>query len=279
MAAPAGTFYPVGLQHARAFKLNEFGFPDCTGTTELTPYEGVEIAAPKTFDITPAKSRDIVHVGNNRRLSQDKLPSIEVSSATLKTSRLDYAMNALLTNTLVKTMGEALFTGFNTSQQGLEPAIALLLYQQGKVDASGARCYGAYHIPSAVAIVDPASMNENASEYTYNVVASAVGHYIHGIGFAALSEGFTEAEMVWGVTFNLPHIVTWLADGTSLEFNFHDDRPAPAVGKIHSVATVAPSTGVVTDVTATITKAVDGITFGSAPDVNTQILCFYEYAG
>ncbi len=273
MASPSGNLYPVGLQHVRIYELSEFGYPKPASTAV---YEGVEIVGPKTYDITAAKSRDIVHQGNNRRLSQDKLPSIDVSAATLKTSRLDFEVNALLANIKTATVGEALFSAFATDRQGTEPTVAMLLYQQAKTAEAGVRCYSAYHLPSVAAIIDPASMNENASEFSFNLVPSAASHYIHGPAFTLASEGFTEAEMLWSVTFGLPHIVAWLGNGTAVEFNFHADRPAPSTAKIHSVCTVTGA-GVVTDVTSTITKAVDGITFSSAPDSGVSVICFYEY--
>jgi hypothetical protein len=44
------------------------------------------------------------------------------------------------------------------------------------------------------------------------------------------------------------------------------------------VVTTISTAGVVTDVTGTVTKAVDGVTFGVAPDAGTYIVCAYEYA-
>jgi hypothetical protein len=279
MAAPLGSFYPVGLQYARVWEITADGFPAATGPSGAV-YEGVEITAPKTFEITPAKARDVVHVGNNRRLSQDKLPAIDVSSATLKASRLDFALNAILSATKVATQGEALFTGFSTDKQGSEPAVAMMLYQFGKIAGTGARAYGAYHIPSCIAIVDPSSMNENPSEYNYSVAPSAVNHYIHGPRFTANVEGFTEAEMLWSLTFNKPHIVAWLCNGSQTVFLFHTDRPAVSQAKIHKISYFVPSTGIVTDLTVTgASGATTGVTLTTQTGAAASLLlAFYEHA-
>ena len=278
MAAPSGKFYPVGLQHARIYELNANGYPNATITGAL--YEGLELAAPKAYEITPAKSRDIVHVGNNRRLSQDKLPAIDVSSSILRTSRLDFDMNALLTGTKVHTVGESVFTAFNTDLQGGEPAVAMLLYQQAKAYGTGIRVWSGYHVPSVVAVIDPASMNENPSEFVYNLAPSASIHQIYGPVFTLADDGFTEAEMLWSETVYKPHIVAWLAGATGAGggvFLFHTDRPAATVDKIHHIAKLAASGPTLTDETATATKALDQITISGALAAGDLIMCFYEH--
>jgi len=233
MAAPAATFYPVGLQHVRIYALNSLGLPDATSPS--APYEGLEIVGPKNLEITPARARDVVHTGNDRILSRDKLPSLEVSQAMLRTSRLDFAVNALLTGTNQVSLGESVFTAFKTDKQGSEPVIALLAFQKGKVAGTGTRAYGAYHMPSVTAIVDPASMVAEEPEYSYDLAPSPANHYIFGLEFTENVEGFTEAELVWSLTFGRPHIVGWKADGVVSAFAFHADRPAADVGKIHKV--------------------------------------------
>jgi len=279
MAAPSGKMYPVGLQFARVYSLNESGYPQ--GTVTGTVYEGLEIAAPKAYEITPAKARDIVHIGNNRRLSQDKLPAIETSGAVLRTSRLDFDLNALLTSTIVSTVGEAVFTGFNTSQQGSEPAVAVLMFQQAKAFSTGTRVYSAYHMPSAVAIIDPASMNENASEFAFNMVPSASTHHIFGPVFTLVEDGYTETEIVWSETVYKPHVVSWLAAATGAGggvFLYHTDRPAAAAAKVHHVAKLAASGPTLTDITSSSTlSTLTEITVSGALEAGDLIIAFYEH--
>jgi hypothetical protein len=84
--------------------------------------------------------------------------------------------------------------------------------------------------------------------------------------------------MLEGETVYFPHIVSWLADGVAKEFNFHADRPAASTAKINAVTTVAAD-GTVTDVTATITPATDGVTFGTEPASGVMVVCYYEHNG
>jgi hypothetical protein len=281
MAAPSGILYPVGLQYIQGFVLGANGYPAATVTGAV--YDGFEIAAPKAFDITAAKSRDVVHTGNNRRLSQDKLPAIDVSSATIKASRLDFATNALLTGTKVQTLGEAIFTGWSTDLQGSEPAIALLCYQQAKSSA-GARVWHAYHILSAIAIIDPASMNEKESEFTYNLAPSAVGHHIFGPLLTVALNGFTEAEMLEGETVGKPRIGAWLMGATGAGGG---SLPMPTAypyteGKVHHVAKLAASGPTLTDVTSTCTvTGASGASIGvsGAVAAGDMFFAFYESVG
>jgi hypothetical protein len=280
MAAPVGNFYPVGLQHARFYPLDSYGLPT-SSEGDGVAYDGVEIIGPNTFDVTPAKSRDVVATGNDRRLSQDKLPSLEVSGAVLKTSRLDFAVLALLTGTKVATLGESLLVGFNSDKQGQEPAIGMLLYQKGKIAGSGARAYGAYQMPSACAVIDPASMGgSNPAEYAFNIVPSAVSHYLFGLPFDIDVEGYTESEVQWSLTYGRPHITVWMSGAATVEFPFTPALAPASTEKIHRVVVVDPSDGTVDDVTSTVDISdpdlVDFTSLGTPGDGFT-VIAFSEF--
>ena len=275
MAAPVGNFYPVGLQHARVYSLSEFGYPLAPNKTG--PYDGLEITGPNAFDITPAKSRDVVATGNDRRLSQDKLPSLDVSSAVIKTSRLDFALLAMLTGQLEAVWGESRIVGFGTDLQGQEPTVGLLAYQKGKIAGTGARAFGAYHMPSVVPIIDPASMGgSNPAEYNFNIVPSPVNHYLFGLGFTLLREGYTESEVQWSLTFGRPHIAVWLADTAQTDFAYNVAMKPTAATKIHCIVKVSTA-GMVTDITSSATKTNLDKLVMTAPGLDYSVIAFYEY--
>jgi hypothetical protein len=273
MGAPSGKSYPVGMRHARVYELNEFGVPAATATT---PYEGLEIVGAKAYEFNIPDARRIAHTGDDRVLSQDVLPRLEVSSATLRAARNDFDVFAALTDTKVATVGESKFVGFGTDQQGAEPTVALLCYQQAKEHGTGVRSYNAYHVPSTQAIINPASMNENAPEYVFNLLPSAVDHYIDGTAFAAGTEGFTEAEVLESHTFGQPMIVAWKGDNTETEFDFPTDKQPTATTKIHRITKMAVD-GTISDITAAGVLAVDKITPTVKPADGEIIVCWYEY--
>ncbi len=271
MAAPADTFYGVGLEMARAYALTAQGYPKATSTTV---YEGIEIPAPKGLDISNAKPRYVSHPGNNRIKSRDILPSLDQSSLTIKASRLDHAVNAALQGVKVHTIGESLASNYYTDQQGNEPTVAIMTWQQGKI--SGVRGYGSYHIPSCVCKLDLASMNDNPNEYTYNIVQSPVNHYIFGLALTANDDGCLEAEINSFFTVGRPHIAAWLGDGTATDFLFHTDRPAVSASKIHKVMVVDASTFVVSDETGT-QAATTKVVPTTKPGLGDLVLAWYEY--
>jgi hypothetical protein len=274
MAATSGKMYPVGLRHARVYLLDANGVPDATSTTV---YEGFEMTGAKAYELTIPDARRIVHVGDDRVLAQDVLPRQEVSSGTLRVARMDYDVYEALTSTHDATIGEAKVIGYGTSKQGNEPSIAALLYQQAKDAVTGVRRWRAYILPSSQAIINPASLNENAPDFAISLLPSAVQKHVWGVAFTEGVEGFTSAEMLESMTEGIPHIVSWKADGAATDFLFHASRPATATAKIHVITTVAAD-GTVTDVTSTATKAVDKITIAGPLTSGTKVVAFYEYA-
>jgi hypothetical protein len=120
-------------------------------------------------------------------------------------------------------------------------------------------------------------MNGEAVEFTYDLIPTSVNHHLWGQTFAELVDGFTAAEIIEAQTFNIPHVVSWKGDNVVTKFLFAAARQAAAVAKVHSVIQVATD-GTVTDLTATATKEVDGITPASKPGSGVMICCFYEYA-
>lgn len=274
MAKPDGNIVAVGLKHMRIYKLNAYGVPEASSTTV---YEGVHIQGAQSYEIETPDARRISYKGDDRVLAQDVLPRQEVSTGTLRFGVDNHAAYALLSSTIAHTVGEASVIGYGTSKQGSEPVIAALGYQQAKDLATGTRQWRGVIVPSTQAIINAPSMTENEMQYEVSLLPSGASHHLWGPDFTAVADGFTTAEVIETITENIPHVVSWLADGTATEFNFSAERPAPATAKIHAVATVATD-GTVTDVTGTITKAVDGVTFAVAPTVGVMVVCFYEYA-
>lgn len=277
MSAPTGSTFPVGMKHVRVYALNSFGLPAATAASGVV-YEGLQIVGAKAYDLTIPDARRIAHIGDDRVLAQDILPRQEPSSGTLRTATNPHAVYAMMSSTLRAVIGEASVIGYATDEQGDEPALGLLMYQQAKEYLTGNRVWRSYMMPSVQAIINPTGMSAEAPEFVYNLLPTAVGHHLWGLNFASGVEGFTQAEIVETVTANVPHVVSWLGDNVVTKFLFATARPAAAVAKIHGVFSMHQTTGVVTDITGTATKEVDGVTPATKPAAGEMILCFYEYA-
>lgn len=274
MANTSGEQYAVGMRHARVYNLDQsLAVPKATSTSV---YEGLQIVGARAFELTIPDPRRIAHVGDDQVLATDMLPRQEPSSGVLRAARNDHDVVALLSGTTAFVVGESAGVGYGTSEQGSEPIIFALCYQQAKDASTGARRYRAYFVLRTQAIINPNSMNENAAEFEYNLLPSASSIHIWGSSFASGTEGFTSAEILEFMTEDIPHVAAWQGDGSETEFTFDTDRQATSTDKIHAVYSIA-SDGTATDESGE-TLAVTGITFGVAPTNGDYIVCFYEYA-
>jgi hypothetical protein len=276
MSAPAGDILPVGVQEVRVYALDEHGAPKATAASAVV-YEGLQVVGVNTFEMNVPDARRISHLGDNRILAQDILPRQEPTSGSLECATNPHSVYAAMTSTKRAVIGEASVIGYATDKQGYEPTLGMLAYQFGKEVGSGLRVWRSYMVPSTQFIINPNSMTGDKSLFKFNLIPSAVNHHLWKAAFATGVEGFTEAEVIETLTFNIPHVVSWLGDNVVTKLLFHASRPAVATAKIHAVVSIATD-GTVTDISGTVSKAVDGITPASKPAAGEMVVAFYEYA-
>jgi hypothetical protein len=267
MTAPSGKLLPVGLRHVQLFELNAAGLPNATATT---PYEGLEIVGPKTYELNLPDARTIAHEGGDGVLDTDTLPPKEAPTGTLRAARNDYDVYAAITGTKVRTLGEAKLIGIATSKQGYEPEFGMLLYQQAKSETGG-RVWRGHILPKTRLIVKPSGMVESPAEHTFQVLPSKVTKAIWGTAFTLDDDGFTRSFYHELNTQYQPWLVAWKGDNVATDFLFHADRPAVATTKISGVWI----DGVID---ATVTKAVDKITPTTKPGAGSIIVALIEIA-
>lgn len=267
----SGDMYAVGARRAVIFELTADGYPS-PGAVPATPYEGIEVLGVKSFDLNIPGVRKISHVGNDRVLAYDFLPTIEGSSATMNVAGRDFTLDALLGGVKEVTKGEMKYITQMTDQQGFEPDVAVFVYQQAKDASTRTRVYRAQIIPKGVISVVPPGQNENPAETKYEIAISPTSKHLWGLDFDPAVDGCAEAGVVEGMFRGRPNIVAWLADGSEDEFNLPTAKPAVSVDKIH--ATYVDGALVVPD-----TIHVDHITFvgGAIPTVGQIIVTIYEY--
>lgn len=274
MTAPNNLHRAVGFRHCRIYKLDANGYLYASGATA---YEGSELTGPKTLEVTKPEPRRISHTGADRVLATDVLSPLDSVTATITASGADFDIEALLAGVNVITHGETKLLGQATDKQGDEPQFAILGFRQSLDGVTGTRRWDLIWLPMCRIIPSGHAMNENPDEKTYNVYPNVVGKYPYGSAFAVGTENFTEAQYIDGVGEYKPHAVTFLGDGTDVDFSLPADKPAVSTAKMKVVHLVA-STGVITDVTGTVTLAVDSVTFSVAPATGDSIFVVYEYA-
>lgn len=266
MTVVSGNQLAVGLRHAVIFKLDANGYPAATGSSA---YEGFNVVGPKTFTLNVPDVRKISHTGADRVLALDFLPPLEGMSGELQVANDDLAMNAYLTGNKDFDIADANMIPWATDQQGYEPDVALLLFQQSLNTDTKLRNWRFFIIPKAKIVPSPDGMNENAGQTKYAIAPSPSSKHIWGTAMAVGTEGCTEASVIEGQSAGKPIVVCFKGNASTTAFLFPTDKPATAVGKIkcwvNGVLTVP-------DVVA-----VTGITISSPPASNAMVVCFYEY--
>jgi hypothetical protein len=275
MATPNDLHRAVGFRHCRIYQLDAAGYIKATSHT--TPYQGLELTGPKTLEVTKPEPRRISHTGADRVLATDVLPTLESVSAVITASGADFDLEALMNDVTIVTHGEMRLIGQATDKQGNEPQLAVLGFRQSLDGVSGARRWDLIWLPMCRIIPSGHTMNDNPDEKTYNVYPNVVTKWPYGLDFAVGTEGFTEAQYIDGVAEYKPHLVTFSGNGAAVAFTLPVDKQAVSTDKI-TVYHLVAATGVITDVSGTVTLAVDDVTFGVAPASGDTIFIVYEYA-
>lgn len=266
MTAVSGKQYGVGARRAIIFELNSSGSPNVTNTT---PYSGVQMVGAKSIELTIPEAQKKTHVGDDRALQIDYLPATEGISGKLIVSQEDQAVYAILTSTSRITVGEATMVGLNTSEQGNEPQVGLLTFQQS-LDATGTRNWRWFLFPKVTMYPHPSSMGENVNTHEYTISPAVVTAHLWETAFAAGTEGFTEAQGLIGQSRYMPSVVSWLAATATTQFAL------PSAEACADTAKMAVWVDGVAD--TAWTKATTQISTATAPGNNKRVVCFYEHS-
>jgi hypothetical protein len=269
MTAATGKQFPVGLRYGSAFQLNTSALPQAPTTSA---YDGLQFVGSKAFELTLPPPRSVVHLGEDRVLATDYLPSLDAATAVLRVSRYDMGLNAILMNVNSFLIGEQELMPWQTDQQGNEADVALFLYQQSLEGSTKVRNWRAFFLPSTRCVPTPGGMTDSPQDMVYNVAINPVSQHLWGTDLAVITEGVTELGVLEVHTEKRPFFTAWRANGAATNFTFSASKQA------FSTAKIAAAWNNGTDVTGTITKATTGITFGVAPTDGNIICCLYELA-
>jgi hypothetical protein len=266
MGATSGKQLPVGLQYANIFALNSDGRP---AATAVTAYTGLEVKGAKVWTFSPPKPIKKTHLGNNRVMATDWLPSQEGAESELKASVYDYQLIALLSGVMTYAIGEATAVSMITDKQGFEPDVALHLYQQSLDLTTKVRRWRNILIPSARCIAHLGGMGNDPEDVTFAIAMNPVANHLWGAALAAVTEGALEQAYVEFMSEGPGKFVAYKADGTEDEYTL--PSTALSTGKM---AVWDNGTPVTTGATKTTAK----VTFTAPPTATHDIVIFYEEA-
>jgi hypothetical protein len=274
MTAATGKMFSVGARNFTVYALDSDGLPT-PGTVGVLNV-GTTVTGFKAFEITKPNSRRINHVGNDRLLALDFLPPLEGINATINTGVDNFDVDAVLLNVKKATVGEAVYLVDGTDQQGFEPFVCVVCYQQAQSSITKARNWRQWIFPSTKAIPMPTGMGDNPTETRYELGPSPVSAHIWGTALSTSTDGATEAAIMRGQSEGKP--VYGFSVGDASEAHF----PVPSgyttttalLGKI-SVWVAGVLKTITTDYTVDVTT---GVTFeaGKIPGSGAKVSVKWE---
>lgn len=257
-------FVGFGTRKGIVYELDQYGFPAAPDTS---PYTGLEIYGIRGFEITYPEPRRIPHFNGDRVGLVQQFPSLDAPAGTITVDGNDLNLASILSAVKKSTISGMEIMPFLTDQQGSEPNVGLMVYQAAK-KTTGVQGWHVQFIPSTSMIPRPGPYGDNNYETRYALAPSAVTHFPWGFDLSSVNDGATEAGIIDGFALYRPRLTTFLADGLEDTFVFDtDQQPTDNLYKVYQGVG-----GVVTEVTAGITKSTTDVVFNYPPDDNVVIM-------
>lgn len=269
-----------GLRYLGVWALDGNGLP-LVPTASDDPTVPARMQMAKAFTPNFPDGTIITFTGDDMAQGQINLPPTELSNIELRTGMGNLDVDAVLQGVNVVSVSGGKIMGRETDKDGCLVDAFIMGYQQAIDKDSTSATYGQtvwhyYLVPIAQVRPYSGAMEEgNAGESRYVATPQKSNHYPWGMLFTELTDGYTEATVLEGYLNGAPMLAGWLADGYEAVFLL--DPAALDVDEVQ-VWSRNPSTGVVTEVTSTVTIATDSITFAVAPAADTLIYAFYSTA-
>lgn len=272
MATPNDVTWGLDVYRIVAFPLNSDGSLQAVNTS---PYEGIEFAGPKSFEVNYGTARAIANVSQGRVNDTIHLPSIDPKTGTIHCSYDKQSLNALLMGVTKSTLAESTIVHYGTNKQGTEPLVGLLMSQLVTHDADGLVVWKHTILPRATIIPSPNGYNENALDKLYELTISGATRELWGEVLTEVTHGCTSSTLTDVTTENKLNIVAWLGDNVETEFLFPTDKVPVSDAKliVFKFSDGTEKAGVF---------AVDAYGVGSftptvKPGLDELIVAYYEY--
>ncbi len=269
MPQSTGIQYGSGFRFGCLYELNASG--RIKGNSASVAYQGLPFVGNKAWTLTIPKQRRINHINADRVGAADFLPPTEAASGSISVGADNQVMDAVITGNKQVIMGQAATIADLSSNQGFEPMIALLLWQQALDSVTRLRCWRSFLIPRAKAIPMSYGFADREVDGSYDVLMTPSSTNILGAALTNLIDGATDAQLFRAMTAGRPAINAWVGDGYTVEFLFPDGL-TPTV----DVASVTVWLDGVKQTTG-FTVSTTGVTFDAAPAVDVDVDFFWEY--
>jgi len=270
MPTTSGIQYPVGFRYGVAFAIDQIT-GRLKGNSASIPYQGVDFAGKKAWNLTIPPQRRIDHLNADRVGASDFLPPTTGASGKINVSADSMVLDEIVTANKKVAIGEADEIAMLTSNQGYEPYVALFLYQQAEDYVTRLRTWRSFLIPRAKVIPLSSGFADKEVDGVYDILMTPSSTNVFGVNLSPSIDGATDAQIFRTMTAGIPAIAAWIGDGVTVDFTFPTDK-SPA--RDASAITVYKN-GVA--VVAGLTKTVTKVTFAVAPLITDDISIFWEF--
>jgi hypothetical protein len=273
----------VGLRHGAIYTIGSDGLPEAPtwGTADVA-YDGSPIDGIASFTITIPDPQIIPHIGEDRVLQVDALPTQEPITAEMMSALTDLQLDALIQNVKVQTLNEMQILPRGTSQQGLEPDLIVWAYRQStsmEAATKGARMWQGSFLGRAVIFPKlPAGEQGGKNERNFTVQPKVVTTTPWGVALTLAANGCLETQVFDVHTYKRSHFAAWKADGIVTAFDFSTGFTPDAPTVTTSVFHFDIALGTIVDITATATTTVTEITPLVLPVAGDKIMAMYQIA-
>jgi hypothetical protein len=262
-------FVGFGVRRGRIYDLDANGHPAATSTA---PYIGLNVYGIRAFNLTDPPARVIPHFDGDKIAQQQTFPPTDASTGSITIDGSDMDLSALVGSVTKRDISGIEILPSMTDKRGNEADIGILVYQAAK-DSSGNTGWHTRIVPKTTAIKQDGSFADANYETTYNLAPSASASHLWGEVMTDAADGTAHAGWIEAFSANPAMVTAWKADGAETEFLFESSHNA--TDALYSVFWAVG--GVVSQITANITKATTGVTFDYPPDANVIVMVIHQF--
>jgi hypothetical protein len=276
MTVPSGIQYPSGFRFGAAYAIDQTT-GRLKGTSPTIPYTGERFVGAKAWSLTIPKQRRIFHIDADRVGAADFLPPTETASGQISVSADNMTLDEILTGNKKVTIGNAATIAAQTSNQGFEPFVALLLWQQSINFATRLRTWRSFLIPRSKAVPMDAGAADKEVDGNYDILMTPSTANIFGANITTAIDGAVDAQYFKTMTVGRPMLAAWTGDGYAMDYTlqYNTDSVLTAAPTIDVGSLTVYKNGIV--VSAGLTKITTKFTFAVPPLVTDDICAFWEY--
>lgn len=223
MAAAKEIISGAGTRYAIVAPLGSDGLPN-VDTTTAVPVQGTVVEGIQTVSVTSPTPRRVNHRGNDYVFAQDTLPPTEISSFSFNTGKTNMRLDATVSRSKIRTIGNAKFMAGDTDKMGDEPQVFFAVYRQALDTDDTSDTFGQLRqwnmrtFPSTRIVRQAGEFGEAEVATVYDATPTPVKQTSWGENFDETNWGVNRGTFVDGVVNYHPRFNYWLGNGTLASF-------------------------------------------------------------